>query len=78
MAERTRRSARPCRPPPPAVLAAPALTLSLQWEPFDELRARVEREWSSLPRTADVLSPSLKAKRAAVAERLGVQDQFQQ
>lgn len=78
MAERKRRSARPFRPPPTAVLAAPVLSLSLQWESFDELRARVEREWSSLPRTADVLSPTLKAKRAAVAERLGVQGQFQQ
>jgi nicotinamide phosphoribosyltransferase len=52
--------------------------LAVQWESFDALRARVEREWTSLPPTADVLSPSLKAKRAAVAERLGVQGQLQQ
>ena len=53
----------------------PSLPLA-QWESFDELKARVEREWAALPPTADVLAPSLRQKRAAVAERLGVQGQF--
>jgi hypothetical protein len=44
----------------------------LQWETFDELRQRVEREWAALPPTADVLSAPLRAKRVAVAARLGV------
>lgn len=48
----------------------------MQWESFDELRARVEQEWNALPPTADVLAPSLRAKRVAVAERLGVQGQL--
>lgn len=48
----------------------------LRWESFDALRARVEREWAAAPPAADVLSPSLRAKRAAVAEQLGVQGQF--
>lgn len=52
--------------------------LQVQWETFDELRARVEREWNALPPSADVLSPSLRAKRVTVAERLGVQGQLQQ
>ena len=46
-----------------------------QWESFDELRARVEREWAALPPAADVLAPALRAKRAEVAARLGVQGQ---
>jgi len=58
-------------PCPPAVLL-----LDQQWESFDELRARVEREWAALPPTADVLSPPLRQKRAKVAARLGVQGQF--
>ncbi|KAI7836200.1 hypothetical protein COHA_009926 [Chlorella ohadii] len=59
----------------PAEDVAPEEDL-LQWESFDELRARVEREWNALPPTADVLAPSLRAKRVAVAERLGVQGQL--
>lgn len=58
------------------ILSLPAWLL--QWETFDELRARVEREWNALPPSADVLSPSLRAKRVTVAERLGVQGQLQQ
>ncbi|KAL4447532.1 hypothetical protein ABPG75_004751 [Micractinium tetrahymenae] len=49
----------------------------VQWENFDELRQRVEREWAALPPTALVLAPELAAKRAAVAERLGVRWQVQ-
>ncbi|KAL4856811.1 Nicotinamide phosphoribosyltransferase [Chlorella vulgaris] len=49
--------------------------LPLQWETFDELRQRVEREWAALPPTADVLSAPLRAKRAAVAARLGLKGQ---
>lgn len=52
----------PLLPPPP-----------LQWESFDALRQRVEREWAALPPTADVVAPELLAKRVAVAQRLGVQ-----
>lgn len=48
----------------------------LHWETFDELRARVEAEWAAAPPTADVLAPALRAKRVAVAERLGVQGQY--
>lgn len=65
--------------PAPEQAHLPRLPPSLpcpQWESFDELKARVEREWAALPPTADVLSPSLKQKRVAVAERLGVQGQF--
>lgn len=41
----------------------------VEWEEFDALRARVEREWSSLPPTAPVISPELSAKRdKAVAQ----------
>lgn len=47
-----------------------------QWESFDELRQRVEREWAALPPTADVLAPALRQKRVQVAARLGVQGQF--
>lgn len=47
----------------------------LQWETFDELRQRVEREWAALPPTADVLSAPLRAKRVAVAARLGLKGQ---
>ncbi|KAI3429358.1 hypothetical protein D9Q98_005453 [Chlorella vulgaris] len=49
--------------------------LPLQWETFDELRQRVEREWAALPPTADVLSAPLRAKRVAVAARLGLKGQ---
>jgi hypothetical protein len=35
----------------------------------------VEREWAALPPAADVLAPSLRQKRAAVAARLGLQGQ---
>jgi len=42
------------------------------WEGFDALRARVAREWAALPRAADPLSASLKAKVAAqLAARRG-------
>jgi nicotinamide phosphoribosyltransferase len=44
--------------------------LEVGWESFDQLRARVEREWTALPRTADVLSPQLRKKRAQVAARI--------
>ncbi|PSC68478.1 nicotinate phosphoribosyltransferase [Micractinium conductrix] len=50
--------------------------LAVEWESFDELRERVESEWTALPPCADVLSASLRAKRDAVAARLGVQGQF--
>jgi nicotinamide phosphoribosyltransferase len=39
----------------------------LQWETFDQLRARVEREWAALPKRADVLSGSLKDKKMEIA-----------
>lgn len=42
----------------------------LKWETFDEIKARVEREWAALPKTADVVSEELKEKRKAVAERI--------
>lgn len=42
----------------------------LAWESFDETRERVEKEWNALPKTADVVSASLKAKRDAVGARL--------
>ena len=49
--------------------------VAVQWESFDDLRLRVEREWAALPPAADVLAAPLRAKRAAVAARLGVQGQ---
>lgn len=52
--------------------------VAVKWESFDELRQRVEKEWVALPRTADVLAPALREKRAAVAARLGVQGQVLQ
>jgi nicotinamide phosphoribosyltransferase len=42
----------------------------LQWENFDQLKARVEREWRGLPKTADVVAESLKKKRSEVGARL--------
>ncbi|EFN59608.1 hypothetical protein CHLNCDRAFT_133026 [Chlorella variabilis] len=49
--------------------------VEVQWESFDKLRQRVEREWAALPPAADVLAAPLREKRAAVAARLGVQGQ---
>lgn len=53
----------------------PVLPARPQWESFDKLRQRVEREWAALPPAADVLAAPLREKRAAVAARLGVQGQ---
>jgi nicotinamide phosphoribosyltransferase len=41
------------------------------WDSFDELRARVAAEWPALPRAADNLSASLRAKIAAQMARRG-------
>lgn len=42
----------------------------VEWESFDALRERVEREWSALPKTADVVAESLKKKKAEIGARL--------
>lgn len=39
----------------------------VDWESFEDIKARVEREWAALPPTHDVLSPGLRAKREALA-----------
>jgi hypothetical protein len=36
-----------------------------EWELFDVVRQRVNREWHRLPKTAQVLSPALRDKIAA-------------
>lgn len=36
----------------------------LEWDSFDAVRARLAAEWAALPRAADVISPSLRAKMA--------------
>lgn len=41
-----------------------------QWENFDQVRARVEREWNELPAKADVISPELMAKVKEVGARI--------
>ena len=38
------------------------------WDSFDAIRSRVAAEWAALPRTADVISGSLRALQARVRE----------
>lgn len=35
---------------------------SHEWDSFDDVRTRLAAEWAALPPTADVISPSLRAK----------------
>ena len=42
----------------------------VHWETFDDLKARVGREWGGLPKTADVVSDVLKRKRSDVGARI--------
>ncbi|GAB4816246.1 hypothetical protein N2152v2_003292 [Parachlorella kessleri] len=44
--------------------------VQVEWEDFDTLRQRVQREWEALPPTADVVSPGLKAKRERAVAQL--------
>ncbi len=46
-------------------------TPGMQWEDFDTLRKRVATEWTALPKTADVISSSLKAKIQTQMENRG-------
>jgi hypothetical protein len=38
------------------------------WDAFDVVRERVAAEWAALPKTADVISTSLRALQAQVRE----------
>ncbi|KIY99065.1 hypothetical protein MNEG_8898, partial [Monoraphidium neglectum] len=42
----------------------------MEWENFDQVRARLSAEWGALPPTADVISASLRAKMARVGAEL--------
>ena len=41
-----------------------------QWESFDEVRARVRREWAAAPKTGDNVAPELRAAAKSVSARL--------
>ena len=38
------------------------------WDSFDDVRERVAAEWAALPKTANVISASLRALQAQVRE----------
>ncbi len=48
--------------PPPQVVYDCGPVAGHKWEDFDTVRARAAREWSALPKAADVISASLQAK----------------
>lgn len=41
-----------------------------EWEDFDTVRKRIAKEWPSLPRTYDNISPELKVKIGKVVQEI--------
>lgn len=48
----------------------------IKWEEFDTMRKRVAEEWKALPKTADNISDSLKAKIRKQMEARGKKPKF--